>query len=170
MLDVTSVSAPGLQQLGTIPSAADQFLDSLSILNSPLINNANFPAFTNIEGNLYFANNSALQNINGFPQLQEVGGNVDLTGDFNSLSLPNLDQVGGGINIQSSSSSFLCPIPNDRTNGVVQGHGFVCSGKIQHPTPGITGANYTANTFPPQGVNSASSTFFHSSSMQYEKE
>jgi hypothetical protein len=157
----TSISAQGLQQLGTTGSS-NQFLDSLSILNSPLITNANFPALTSCGGNLYFANNSALNNINGFPLLQTVGGNVDLTGDLNSVSLPSLNAVGGGVNIQSSSSSFLCPIPNDRTNGVIHGKGFVCSGNIQHPTPGVSGANYTANTFPPQSVSTAALGFLQS--------
>ena len=90
------------------------------------------------------ANNSALKDINGFQSLQTVGGNIDITGDFNSLSLPSLTKVGGGLNIQSSSSSFVCPIANDRANGVIQGHGFVCSGNIAHPMPGV-GANVSAN-------------------------
>lgn len=113
---------------------------------------------------MYLANNPQLTDIDGFQSLQMVDGNVDLTGDFNQLSLPSLTKVGGGVNIQTSSKNFTCPIPNDRTNGVIQGKGFVCSGNITNPTPGV-GANYTANTFPSTlspPTTSGSFTLFHS--------
>jgi hypothetical protein len=123
------------------------------------LNSASFPQLTNIGGNLDFANNPQLTAINGFQSLQTVGGNIDLTGDFNQVSLPSLTNVGGGINIQTSSKNFTCPISSDRTNGVIQGKGFVCAGNITNPTPGV-GANYTANTFPALASPSVSSGSF----------
>lgn len=144
----TSIQAPGLRTIGTISQSGGPFPDSLAIINSPFLTAASFPQLDSIGKDLLFANNSDLKNINGFPRLQQVGGNVDLTGDFNQVSLPALISVGGGVNIQTTSGSFTCPIPDDRNNGVIQGQGFVCAGNIAHPSPGVTGANYTANTFP----------------------
>lgn len=112
-----------------------------------LFNSANFPQLTNIGGNLVFANNPQLTTINDFQSLQMVGGNIDLMGDFNEISLPSLTGVGGGVNIQTSSKNFTCPILNNRTNEIIQGKRFVCAGNIANPTPNVE-ANYTANAFP----------------------
>ena len=144
-MQYTNVDTDSLQQLGTHPSTSSQ---SLSIQNAMSLNNADFPQLTNIGGNLNIANNPRLMAINGFQSLQTFGGNIDLTGDFNQVSLPLLTKVGGGgINIQTSSKNFTCPISSDRTNEVTQGKGFVCAGNITDPMPGVD-ANYTANTFP----------------------
>ena len=149
---VTAVSAPGVQTVGSASTSANS-QNSLSILNNALVSNVNFPSLTSIAGNLEFANNPDINSIDGFGQLASVGGNVDLTGTFSSVSLPNLNNVGGGVNIQSSNAGFACPIGADRTNGVIKGNGFVCAGNIKNPTPGVTGANFTANTFPPSSTS-----------------
>jgi hypothetical protein len=162
-----SVTASSLRQLGTNPSASSQ---SLSIQNSMSLSGANFPQLTNIGGNLVLVNNSQLTNIDGFQSLQMVGGNIDLTGDFNQVSLPSLTNVGGGVNIQTSSKNFTCPISNDRTNGVIQGKGFVCSGNITNPTPSV-GANYTANSFnsaPSPSTSSGSYILYRSGHISIE--
>ena len=144
----TSIQAAGLRTIGTVSQSGGPYPDSLAILNSPFLTAASFPQLESIGKDLVLANNSDLKTVNGFPRLQQVGGNVDLTGNFNQVSLPALSSVGGGVNIQTTSGSFTCPIPEDRNNGVIHGQGFVCTGNIAHPSPGVTGANYTADTFP----------------------
>jgi hypothetical protein len=149
---VTNISAPGLQSLGTGSSPMGS---SLQVVNNANVGNVAFPLLTNLIGTLQFAANPNISVIDGLGQLALVGGNVDLTGDFQSVSLPNLTHVGGGINIQSSNPAFQCPadLAADRTNGVISGKGFVCAGNIKNPTLGITGANYSANTFPPGAIS-----------------
>jgi hypothetical protein len=74
-----------------------------------------------ITGEFLFAETPAVPNFNGFPVLSQIGGSLDLTGNFNSVELPNLNSIGGGVNVQSSSPSFQCIFPNFRTNRVVRG-------------------------------------------------
>lgn len=66
-------------------------------------------------------------------QLATVAGNVDLTGNFNDVSLPAISDVGGGVNVESTSSSFQCP---SNIHGVTKGSAFTCEGNVQHPVPG----------------------------------
>jgi hypothetical protein len=157
---VTQLTAPGVQFVGSAQSSPSN-QNSLTIENNALVSAVNFPALTAIAGSLVFASNPVMNSINGFPQLMTVGGNVDLTGDFQSVSLQDLTSVGGGVNIQSSNPNFECPIGADRTNGVVKGKGFVCAGNIPSPTPGVTGANFSANTFSPSpsGTSGGASMF-----------
>jgi hypothetical protein len=151
---ITQLSAAGVQSVGLgSGSSSPSNQNSLSILNNEQASDVAFPALTAIAGNLQIANNPDLTAINGFGQLANVGGNVDLTGDFQSVSLPDLNSVGGGVNIQSSNPNFQCPIGSDRTNGVIKGKGFVCVGNIKNPAEGVTGANFSANSFSPPGTS-----------------
>ena len=130
---------------------------NLSISNCSSLTTASFPQLKSIGGGFIIFNNSDLLNINGFPLLQNISGDVDLLGDFNNLSLPSLTYVGGGIDIQSSSSSFKCPFPSIRSNGVVHGQGFICAGNIENPTS-VTGLNLTAGTKPSTAATHSSSS------------
>jgi hypothetical protein len=161
---VTDISAPGVQSLGMGSSPG---ANSLQVANNANVGNVAFPLLTNTVGTVQFAANPNISAINGLGQLASVGGNVDLTGDFQSVSLPDLTHVGGGINIQSSNAAFQCPanLVADRTNGVISGNGFVCAGNIKSPTSGITGANYSANTFPP-GASSGGAFLFQQTGIE----
>jgi len=67
------------------------------------------------------------------PQLSNVAGNIDLTGNFEKVELPVLSTIGGGVNIESSSSSFQCP---SNIRGATKGSIFNCKGDVQHPAAG----------------------------------
>ena len=136
-----SFEANGLTVVGMGTSS------NLSISNCSSLTTASFPQLKSIGGGFNIFSNSVLLNINGFPLLQNISGDVNLLGDFNNLSLPSLAYVGGGVDIQSSSSSFKCPFPEMRSNGVVHGQGFICAGNIENPTS-VTGVNLTAGTKP----------------------
>ena len=41
--------------------------------------------------------------------LSNVGGNVDLNGNFNGVELPLLSKVGGGVNVETTPPSFQYP-------------------------------------------------------------
>ena len=106
------------------------------------------PSLTEIGGTFLIANNSKLRTIGEFPFLKTIGGSLDWAGSFDYASgLPLLSDVGGGVNVQSSSDSFKCPFPQIRTNGVVKGNGFICSGNISNPSSGVNGTNQTADAF-----------------------
>ena len=68
-----------------------------------------FPALTSISGDFLFAQNPSVQSIDGFPSLTTIGGNLDITGSFDTISFPQLTRVEGYIYIESSSAKFQCP-------------------------------------------------------------
>jgi hypothetical protein len=134
---ITNISAPSLINVG----------GSLSISSCQSLTDLSFSKLKVIVGDFFIANNSELQTIGGFDELNTVGGEINWTGSFDSASLPQISNVGGGINVQSSSDSFRCPFPQIRTNGVVKGKGFICSGNINDPSSSLNGINQTADAF-----------------------
>lgn len=93
----------------------------------------NFPNLTSIGSNFIIARNSNASTIDGFQSLQSVAGNLDITGDFDTLAFPNLVHVAGDFNVQSSSKNFQCP-PINRVE-VVHGSKFMCAGNVGNPEP-----------------------------------
>jgi hypothetical protein len=67
-----SVSAPNLTTVG----------GTLSFVSNEDMTNASFPELKTVGGGLQVANNTALENIDGFPALQTVGGALDFNGNF----------------------------------------------------------------------------------------
>ena len=116
--------------------------ESFSLSNNPSLSVLSFPKLATINGDFDIQNNSELLDIRGFPLVSTVGWDLDWTGCFDNGSLPSLSFVGGRVNIQSSSRVFQCPIPQLRTNGMVKGEGFVCSGRIPNPQ-GLVAQNYS---------------------------
>lgn len=147
-----SITAAGLTSLGSINAAStiiytgmfENFTlpwgvgsnPGLLIYNFPSLKTLSFPALDSIGGDFLFALNPAVKNINGFPNLSKIGGNLNITGSFNSIDFPNLKSVGGAVNIQSTSSTFQCPT-NLQTLGGVRG---------QCGTASTFGSNSTQNT------------------------
>lgn len=71
-----------------------------------------------------------------------MNGNIDITGDLQTVVMPALTNVTGSVNIQSTVSTFQCPFPD----GVVQGgNSFVCEGGVANPVP-LAVDNSTTNT------------------------
>ena len=112
----------------------------------------NFPNLTFIGSDFVLARNPVLQNIDGFGAVKTVNGNLDMTGDFDTLSLPNLTFVEGNFNVESSSKTFQCPAI-DRT--VVHGANFVCVGNVANPQPLVIDNSTTNSTLPLSSVSSA---------------
>lgn len=119
---------------------------NLNITNCTYINSLSFPKLKGIRGTLLIDGNALLKNITGFPALTTIGGSIDWSGSFDYATLPQISTVGGGINVQSSSHDFKCPFPELRTNGVVHGIGFICSGNVDNPVSGVNGTNLTADS------------------------
>jgi hypothetical protein len=124
--DATSaINAPGLSAIGSINAAASGIYDGkfenytlpwaaganpgLLIYDFASLHGLSFPALHSIGGDFLFAQNPLVKNINGFPNLVSVGGNLNLTGNFDSMDFPKLSLVAGSVFIQSSSTKFQCP-------------------------------------------------------------
>lgn len=67
-----SLAAPNLTSVG----------GSLSFVSCNAVTNITMPELTTIGGGFQIANNTALGEINGFPQLKTVGGALDFNGAF----------------------------------------------------------------------------------------
>jgi hypothetical protein len=103
-----------------------------------------FPNLVSIQANFMVENNPQLLGIIDMPELSNVGGNIDLTGTFNSVDLPALTKIGGGVNIQSTSGTFQCP---SNIHGSETGSSFICEGNVADPTP-AQGLQYAATSSP----------------------
>lgn len=67
-----SFAAPNLTEVG----------EALAIVGNDKLTNLSFPLLTKISDNLQVANNSALQNATGFPELKSIGGAFDMSGNM----------------------------------------------------------------------------------------
>ena len=153
---IGAISMPSLNNvtgsLGFFESALSQVIlpnltstsESFSVVNNSQLTNCSTPNLKTIGGALFIANNTEYDNIQ-FNSVKTVGGAVDITGDFNNLSMTSLSQVKGGLNVQSSSQNFTCPFDNLRSSGAILGDSFVCTGRVV-PQTGTNGTNITANT------------------------
>ncbi|KAI8877029.1 hypothetical protein K501DRAFT_199109 [Backusella circina FSU 941] len=99
------------------------------IAQNELLKTLNFPTLTSIQGALSIGNNSALETIEGFPQLTEIGGLIDFAGSFNDYKFPVLQEVRGGVRVQTSSSKFECGVLDQtmRAGGVNKGTDYSCT-------------------------------------------
>ncbi|PLB53917.1 hypothetical protein P170DRAFT_504793 [Aspergillus steynii IBT 23096] len=68
-----------------------------------------------------------------FPDLEEVGGALRLTGGFNEISMPNLDEVKGGFRLSSTQKVACEPWEALEKNGRIKGR-YSCQ---SYTTPGI---------------------------------
>jgi hypothetical protein len=106
---------------------------SIVISDNIMLLGFDFPSLTTINSDLMLANNTALLNVTAFQKLSSLGWDLDLTGCFDTVSLPAIKSIGRRVNIQSSSDVFQCPFPEIENNGVTTGRGFICSGGVKNP-------------------------------------
>jgi hypothetical protein len=153
-----SITASGLSSVGSTQSTGAQGLSDivtnsgLIIGNFPSLTNFSFPNLANIQSNFLVENNPQVSGIN-MPGLSNVGGNLDLTGNFNSLQLPDLAAVNGGVNVETTSTNFQCP---SNIHGSTKGSAFNCEGNVTHPVPG-QGLQYSASLHKSSSMKKASS-------------
>jgi hypothetical protein len=143
--EVTSLSLPALASAVEIDISDNISLrtlsiptlglvdESLTVRNNPVLSSLDFTKLTTINNGFNLIDNTALVSIDGFPKVASVGWDLDWTGSFHNASLPAIKFIGGRVNVQSSADTFSCPFPDIRVSGVVQGEGFVCSGRITNP-------------------------------------
>ena len=93
--NVTSFSVPALQVVnGSASFGSNQFTSfsapnltsttsgNINFVGNPKLTNVTFPQLTKIGGALLIANNTALEEVDGFPKLKTVSGAIKLRGNF----------------------------------------------------------------------------------------
>jgi hypothetical protein len=102
---------------------------SLTIDTNDDLDSIDFPKLTSVGGALEIGQNDDLENFGGFPELETVGGTVNMTGSFNNGSFPSLKRVAGGFIIDSKDGELTCS-SFDKLNsgGIIRGNLFSCSG------------------------------------------
>lgn len=119
-----SFSAPNLTSIG----------EALAVVANEKLSNLTFPALTKVNGNLQLANNTALDDVSGFPQLESILGAFDLSGNMSNVETPKLDDVRGTFNLQSTGNvtedcAFYKNLKDDKK---IQGP-FFCKGRVIDP-------------------------------------
>ncbi|KAF7516979.1 hypothetical protein G7054_g13954 [Neopestalotiopsis clavispora] len=89
----TSFSTPNLTEVQT---------GDISFVSNSEITNISMPLLTKVGGGFTIANNTAMEELNGFPLLETVGGAVLIRGNFSEVDLPSLKEVDGGFDISST--------------------------------------------------------------------
>lgn len=158
---VDAISAQGLTSVATDPSDQGAKSVGLVVTNYNNLKTVNFPNVTTIGSNLVMSGNPSVNDVSGFNSLNAVSGNVDITGNFDSLALPSLAFVNGSFNVQTTSTNFTCP---DFSMVAIKGS-FVCKGNVANPQP-LENDNSTSNpsSLPNMTTPSVSSTVAASTS------
>lgn len=90
----TSFSAPNLTSVQT---------GDISFVSNNGLTNVTFPQLTSMGGGLLIANNTKLDEVNGFNKLKTVGGAVKLRGNFTDVEFPALNDVKGAFDVSSTN-------------------------------------------------------------------
>ncbi|KAK4104530.1 hypothetical protein N658DRAFT_418805 [Parathielavia hyrcaniae] len=105
----------------------------ISFVGNGELKNMTFPKLTSIGGGLLIANNTGLDTVDFFPELETIGGAVKLRGNFTEVDFPALEDVKGAFDvsstadISSSCDNLLQKAPqNQGGDGRIQGT-FTCT-------------------------------------------
>ena len=129
-----SFEAPNVETIGS----------ALAFVANEQMANISFPKLTKVNANLQIANNTALEEITGFPELTDVGSALDLSGNMSKVETPKLKNVTGTFNLQSTAdisaacNDFYQPLKDKKG---IRGK-FTCKGELVDPkTEGKTGTS-----------------------------
>lgn len=120
-----SLELPALESVG----------GTLGVIENVNLKKVDFTNVTYINGGLMIANNTQIEKIDFFPELQQIGGAIQFTGKFKDTSFPKLKLVKGSALIISNSDSLDCAKWTTPTSGssIIRGGKITCtSGKKQN--------------------------------------
>ncbi|KAI1778293.1 hypothetical protein F4818DRAFT_438460 [Hypoxylon cercidicola] len=143
--NVTSFSVPSLHTVNgsmrfdsnyfttfTAANLTDIQDGDLSFVSNPQLTNITIPTLKHVGGGFTVANNTALEQLDGFGALNEIGGAVKVRGSFTDVELPDLQDVKGAFEVVSTEDiNQSCDSLNGYKGGVVQGD-FNCKGNDQN--------------------------------------
>lgn len=131
---------------------------------------------TSVGGGFVVANNTDLSNIDGFSNLQTIGGAIIVTGEFSTLDLSSLKSVRGDATIETNASNYSCSaIKKLQSNGAIQGDSFVCkngaksSSSVQSSATSSSKSSKTSSSHNSDSTGSQSATSASSSSSKKSK-
>ncbi|EGO60215.1 hypothetical protein NEUTE1DRAFT_115643 [Neurospora tetrasperma FGSC 2508] len=114
--DVSKISFPSLQVVNgsarfdnnkfdsfSFPNLTETKTGDISFVGNENMQNLTFPKLTQVGGGLLVANNTELEEINGFPALQTVVGAIKLRGNFTEVKFPKLQSVRGAFDLSSTN-------------------------------------------------------------------
>ncbi|KAL2021791.1 hypothetical protein VTK56DRAFT_6565 [Thermocarpiscus australiensis] len=115
--NVTKFSAPSLRVVNgsarfdsnyfesfNAPNLTETQSGDISFVGNGKLANMTFPKLTSIGGGLLIANNTELLKVDGFPELEQVGGAIKLRGSFDEIKFPKLDIVKGAFDASSTKN------------------------------------------------------------------
>lgn len=124
----------------------------VSFINNPQLTNITFSALKSLGGALTIVNNTALEEVTGFPELAELGGAIKLGGNFSSVEFPQLEDVKGTFELSSTNDiSDACTelkklAPGSQGgNGVIQGK-FTCTSNNEKANTGSTAGDSSTSS------------------------
>ncbi|KAF9428811.1 hypothetical protein BGZ94_000992 [Podila epigama] len=122
--NLKNLNVPALKSVG----------QTLSIVSNNLLSDISFPELTLIGGALMIANNTQLTTVDGFKNLTEISGVLNMRGAFDNVSLPKVTSVQGGMSILSSSSDFDCS-SLAKVKASARGKTVVCQAQVLSAKP-----------------------------------
>ncbi|KAG7661317.1 ECM33 [[Candida] subhashii] len=167
---VNSVQAPNLTATnGTLAissSSVDkiQFKNLQTIGKSLVINDnadleeIDFPQLTSIGGALQITDNDDLSSFDGFPELETIGGSVNMSGTFNNGTFESLKRVAGGFVLKTDGDLSCQAFNKLNSNGEVKGDKFQCEDKVTTTSSSSNKGNSQATGSSGDSSESGSST------------
>lgn len=125
--------------------------NSLTIIKNSELEEIEFSNLTSIGGALQIGDNDALTDFSGFPELEKIGGSVNISGNFDNGTFEALESVSGGFSL-ASSGDLTCEEFNDlNSDGDIAGDKYYCSGADKETS---SSSSKSGNV---DGVNTSSS-------------
>lgn len=87
----------------TAPNLTHTESGDISFVGNGKLTNLTFPRLTDIGGGLLVANNTELEELTAFKNLETVGGAIKLRGSFEEIDFSKLDNVRGAFDISSTT-------------------------------------------------------------------
>lgn len=135
----------------TFPSVAlanlTQVGGDITFAGNDDLTNVTAPALTTLGGALTMTANSDLDDISGFPKLAQIGGAIDINGNFSNFTLPSLKNVRGACNLQSTENiDPTCTTFNNlHSKGTIQGK-VTCKGQQASPSSAPSGTGSSSGS------------------------
>ncbi|KAL9001204.1 MAG: hypothetical protein Q9169_000388 [Polycauliona sp. 2 TL-2023] len=111
----------------------------LIFVDNTQLTNISLPQLTAINATYQIANNTQLEQIDGFTKLSIVKGALDFSGAFSEVQLPALTQVQGAFNLQTSARIDCAAFDELASSKVIRGK-YTCLGMRARPGGEGTGS------------------------------
>jgi hypothetical protein len=161
-LDLRALSKVSPGSLGIYESTLDTvscpnlttIAQDLTINTNTKLNNITFTKLQKVGASLQIANNTQLDEIKGFPALEEVNAALDMSGNLTDVETPKLKFVKGVFNLQSTADlGDSCKPYDSNKSNLGPAPKYVCKGDLNEARTAGDGTskskgNNTSAAFP----------------------